>query len=489
MYLRRSWYQLQTVTRVHRIKAALLGLIAKFEKSLRNIVGRPRRMHLADGDNEFPPPGENTQSAMTELNDHDNQPKSKLKKRLSRKKIAGLGLLTAIFAASGAAYWWFFEHNRVSTDDAYARADSAQVSSRVSGTIQRVLVDNDDFVNAGQTLVELDPAVYTAAVQKAQARLAQAEADVGAKEASVSQTDLQTAAQIQAAEAALKAAYDKRLATKHQLSELDSKRAAALAEFTLAEKDFRRFEQLFRSGSVAAQRRDEARTKFKQTQADLDAVAAQISSENATLEGIQQEINVAEAQLKSARADLYKNDVLHYQLASLKAQRDEYQAELDTAKLSLSYCTIAAPIAGFVAQKSIQVGDRVQPGLALMAIVPLQQIYVEANFKETDLTDVRVGQPAVIEADIYPDYVYHGKVVGIRAGTGAAFSLLPPENATGNWIKIVQRVPVKIAFDAPPPPEYPLRVGLSLEVTVNTSDRSGSALRPEDAGATLKSEE
>jgi membrane fusion protein (multidrug efflux system) len=257
----------------------------------------------------------------------------------------------------------------------------------------------------------------------------------------------------------------------------------------LAEKDFKRFEQLFRSGSVAAQRRDEARTKFKQTQADLDAVAAQISSENATLEGIQQEINVAEAQLKSARADLYKNDVLHYQLASLRAQRDGYQAELDTAELDLSYCTVVAPIAGYVAQKSIQVGDRLQPGLALMAIVPLQEIYVEANFKETDLTDVRVGQPAVIEADIYPDYVYHGKVFGIRAGTGAAFSLLPPENATGNWIKIVQRVPVKIVLDAPPPPEYPLRVGLSLEVTMNTSDRSGRALRPENASATLKSEE
>jgi membrane fusion protein (multidrug efflux system) len=424
---------------------------------------------------------------MIQLNDRDDKSRSALKKRLGMKKIIGLGFLALLFAAAGSAYWLFFEYNRVSTDDAYARADSAQISSRVSGTIQRVLVDNDDFANVGQTLVELDPAVYITTVQKARARLLQAEADVGAKEASVSQTDLQTAAQIEAAEAALKAAYDKRLAAKHQLSELDSKRAAALAEFTLAEKDFKRFEQLFRSGSVAAERRDEARTKFKQTQAALDAVTAQIASENATLKGIEQEINVAEAQLKSARADLYKNDILHYQLASLKAQRDGYQAELDTAELDLSYCTIAAPIAGFVAQKSIQVGDRVQPGLALMAVVPLQQIYVEANFKETDLTDVRIGQPAVIEADIYPDYVYHGKVFGIRAGTGAAFSLLPPENATGNWIKIVQRVPVKIVFDAPPPPEYPLRVGLSLEVTVNTSDRSGKALRPEDASASPKS--
>jgi membrane fusion protein (multidrug efflux system) len=424
---------------------------------------------------------------MIQLNDRDDKPKSEFKKRLGRKKIVGLGLLALLLAAAGSAYWLFFEYNRVNTDDAYARADSAQISSRVSGTIKQVLVDNDDFVRVGQTLVELDPAVYKTAVQKAQALLAQAEADVGAREASVSQTDLQTTAQVEAAEAALKAANDKRLATRHQLSELDSNRAAALAEFRLAEKDFKRFEQLFHSGSVAAERRDEARTKFKQTQAALDAVTAQIASENATLKGIEQEINEAGAQLKSARADLYKNDILRYQLASLKAQRDGYQAELDTAELDLSYCTIAAPIAGFVAQKSIQVGDRVQPGLALMAIVPLQEIYVEANFKETELTHVRLGQPAVIQADIYPDYVYHGKVAGIRAGTGAAFSLLPPENATGNWIKIVQRVPVKIVFDAPPPPDYPLRVGLSLKVTVNTSDRSGKALRSEDASASPKS--
>jgi len=422
------------------------------------------------------------------LNDRKDEAKPEAKKRFGRKKIAGLVLLGVIVAAGGIIYWWLFKYNRISTDDAYAHADSAQVSSRVSGTIQRLLVDNDDFVSVGQTLVELDPAVYKTSVQQAQARLAQAEADVGAKEASVSQTDLQTAAQIEAAEAALKAAHDKRLATKHQLSELGSQRAAALAEFTLAEKDFKRFEQLFRSGSVAAEKRDEARTKFKQAQADLDAAAARISSENATLRSIKQEINEAEAQLKSARADLYKNDILHYQLASLKAQRDRYQAELKTAKLNLSYCTIAAPITGFVAQKSIQVGDRVQPGLALMAVVPLQEIYAEANFKETDLTHVRLGQPAVIQADIYPDHVYHGKVVGIRAGTGAAFSLLPPENATGNWIKVVQRVPVKIDFDPSPPPDYPLRVGLSLTVTINISDRSGRRLRPENTRVSLKSQ-
>jgi membrane fusion protein (multidrug efflux system) len=156
-------------------------------------------------------------------------------------------------AAAGAAYWWLFEYNRVSTEDAYAMADSAQISSRVSGTVSRVLVHNDYFVKPGRTLLELDPAVYQTAVQKAQAQLTQIQADVWALEASVSQTDLQTTAQVQAAEAALKAARDKRLATQHQLSKLDSQRVSARAEFKLAQKDFNRFEQLFKSGAVAAE--------------------------------------------------------------------------------------------------------------------------------------------------------------------------------------------------------------------------------------------
>jgi len=423
---------------------------------------------------------------VTELNNRDGEPRSESKKRFGKKKIVGLGLLIFIAAAAGAAYWRLFEYNRVSTEDAYAKADSAQISSRVPGTVLRVLVDNDYFVRAGQRLLELDPAVYETSVQKAQAQLDQAEADVRGLEASVFQTDLQTKAAVEAAQAALKGAHDTRQATQNQLSELASQRAGDLAEFKLAQKDYQRFEKLFKSGAVAAEQRDEARTKFKQTQAALDAVDARISSASASLEGTEQQITEAQANLKSARADLYKNDIQRSRLASLRAQRDVHRAELDAAALNLQYCTITAPINGYIAQKSIQDGDRIQPGQALMAVVPLQEIYVEANFKETDLTHVRIGQPAVIQADIYPDYQYLGKVAGIRAGTGAAFSLLPPENATGNWIKVVQRVPVKIMLDKPPPADHPLRVGLSLEVTIKTSDRSGKLLRSEDPSAASK---
>jgi membrane fusion protein (multidrug efflux system) len=160
------------------------------------------------------------------------------------------------------------------------------------------------------------------------------------------------------------------------------------------------------------------------------------------------------------------------------------EAAVHEAQLNLSYCTLVSPIDGMVSRKALEVGQRVQPGQPLMAVVPLDRVYIEANYKETQLNDVRVGQPAEIKADIYPGVVYRGKVDSLSAGTGAAFSLLPPENATGNWVKVVQRLPVKIILDEPPPADRPLRIGLSVEVTIDTRDRSGpllSSLRQEEA--------
>jgi membrane fusion protein (multidrug efflux system) len=169
-------------------------------------------------------------------------------------------------------------------------------------------------------------------------------------------------------------------------------------------------------------------------------------------------------------------DVQQHRVESLRAKRDKSMADLEAARLNLSYCRVVAPIDGYIAQRNIQVGDRVQSGQAMMAVVPLEKIYVEANFKETQLTNVRLGQSASIAADIYPGHTFSGKVAGIRAGTGAAFSLIPPENATGNWIKVVQRIPVRIELEQPPPRDRPLRVGASLDVTINVADRSGAYL-------------
>lgn len=385
-------------------------------------------------------------------------------------------LVVLILALAASLYWWFFLRNRVSTDDAYARADSAQISSRVPGTIVQVLVDNDYFVQTGQELLLLDPTDYRVAVDRAKAAMEQDEADLRAAEIQLPPVNVQTSSQVEASEAAMKAAQDAEQQARHNLDQLKSNRAAAAADFSQAERDFRRFEGLFKSGAGTERALEQAKTTFDRTKAQLNAVDAQIAATQASVSAATQQVSRARAQLQSVRSERSNVDVQQQKVESLRAKLNKSKAELEAANLNLSYCRIVAPIDGYIAQKSIQVGDRIQTGQALMAVVPLQKIYVEANFKETQLTHVRIGQPASIAADIYPGFEYKGRVTGIRAGTGAAFSLIPPENATGNWIKVVQRIPVRIELDPPPPSDHPLRVGASLDVTINTSNRNGPQL-------------
>lgn len=393
--------------------------------------------------------------------------------------IRWLVLITLGMVLTGALYWWHFMRNRVNTDNAYARADTAQISTRIAGTVLRVLVNNDYPVEAGQVLLELDPGDTQALLDKAEGALLQAEAEVRAMEVSIGATDLQTAAQVDAAQAALKAARDREQEVRHRLEELQNKRLAAIADLSQSERDFSRFDNLYRQGAGTERQQDQARTLLKKARAQSGAMDAEIAAAKASLAAVSQEVDRAKAQLQAAQSDRFNVEIQRHRLESLKGQRDKARAERETARLNLSYCTITAPISGFIAQKSIQVGDRIQPGQAVMAVVPLRDVYVEANFKETQLTHVRLGQPAVIKADVYPGRTYRGKVAGIRAGTGASFSLLPAENATGNWIKVVQRIPVRIILDEPPPPQYPLGIGYSLDVTVDTSDRTGQILMAE----------
>lgn len=400
-------------------------------------------------------------------------PKKNQNKNIKWSWLLGISLLGAILTVG---YWWFFMRNRVSTENAYVKADSAMVSSRIPGTIVELLVDNDDFAAEGTVLMRLDARDYQAEVDKKRAALDRTEADIKVAQVTIELTESHTQAQVDAAEAMVNAAQDREREARHRLEELQQNRAAAAAEHNQTKTDLDRYSNLLKTGAGSQQQRDKSNTAFKKASAQLEAVDAQIAAARSSLAAVLQDIDRSKAQLDSAQADRLQVSIEINKLAALKAKRLEMQAELQLAELNLSYCTIKAPISGYIAQRRIQLGDRVQPGQALLAVVPLQDIYVEANFKETELENVRLGQPAEIQADIYPGHTYHGKVVGIRAGTGAAFSLLPPENATGNWIKVVQRVPVKIKLDQPPPPEYPLRVGLSLDVTISTADKSGPKL-------------
>lgn len=406
-----------------------------------------------------------------------------------RKKPKALLIvsLLAIVAIAVTGYWLIFARNRVSTDNAYVMADSAAVSSRIPGTITKIFVENDDLVEAGDTLVTLDPSDIHAEVERCRAALSRIQAEIKISEVSIHLIDSETRAGVQASEALVLAAQEKEREMRHRLDELEQKRAAAEAELTRAQRDSERYANLYKEGAGSEQQRDRSSTAFKKAKADFVACDAQIAAAKASLAAALREVDRAKAQRDAAKANLLKVEIERNNLAALKAKLAETQAQLHAAELNLSYCTIKAPISGYIAQKRIQVGERVQPGQALFAIVPLEEVYVEANFKETQLENVRIGQPVQIKADIYPGQIFRGKVAGIRAGTGAAFSLLPAENATGNWIKVVQRIPVRIVLDASPPPEFPLRVGSSLAVTIFTGDTTGPMLRPVKAHSAVDS--
>jgi membrane fusion protein (multidrug efflux system) len=358
-------------------------------------------------------------------------------------------------------------------------ADSAAISSRIPGSISQVKVENDDLVSTGDILAELDPKDYQAVVDKSRAILTRIEQEIHASELSIRLTETQTNAQVRAGQALTHSDENKELEARHRLEELEQLRTAAQADFAHAEKDRQRYSNLYKEGAGSAQQADRTTTAYKKAKAQFEAMDAQIAAARASLAAVLQNTDRAKAQLDNALADRLRVDIERHKLAALKAKLAETRAELLTAELNLSYCTIRAPISGYIVRKRIQIGERVQPGQGLMAVVPLQEVYVEANFKETQLKDLRIGQPAAVESDIYPGHMFRGRVVGIRAGTGAAFSLLPPENATGNWIKVVQRVPVQIRLDGPPPSEYPLPIGSSLTVTVDTSEKSGPRLAKE----------
>ena len=345
--------------------------------------------------------------------------------------------------AAGAAIWllWYllFGRNHTSTDDAYVNAEVAQVTPLYSAAVTVVHVRDTDVVKPGDVLLELDPT-------NARIALAQAEADMAAAQRRFRQA--------LANGDALGAQVGARGA---DAARADAQLAAAQADLDKARLDLSRREALAASGGVSGEELSAARRGFASAQAGVAAARAALAE--------------AHAATRSAASQQAANDAL---VKGLTEATDPgvlvAKARLDMARLDLDRTVIRAAIAGVVTRRQVQVGQRVTIGSPVMTIVPTGTVYVEANFKERQLRRMKVGQPAEVVADIYGGSVtYHGKVAGLGGGTGSAMAILPAQNATGNWIKVVQRVPVRVELDPKELAEHPLRVGLSAEVTVDLS--------------------
>ncbi|GFM29404.1 HlyD family efflux transporter periplasmic adaptor subunit [Novosphingobium sp. PY1] len=360
--------------------------------------------------------------------------------KIKRKRLfAALACGIAIIGGGAYAYDTLVASKHAVTDNAYVGADVAQVTSQIAGPVSAVLVEDTQQVHRGDVLVRLDDTDARIAVARAEADLARAMRKVQG---------------IQATDTGLNAQISARAA---DAARADAEMAAAKASFDKAQIDLDRRQSLVASGAVSADEVTAVRNALNNAQAGLRAAQASRAQADAAREAAIGERNANRALIANVTVD-NNPEVL------------AARAELDQARVNLERTVIRAPIDGVVSKRQVQVGQRVQPGAMLMVVVPVQAAYVDANFKEVELAHVHPGQTAELTSDLYGEkVVYHGKVVGFSGGTGAAFAIVPAQNATGNWIKVVQRLPVRIKLDAKELAAHPLRVGLSMNVDVNVS--------------------
>jgi membrane fusion protein (multidrug efflux system) len=361
------------------------------------------------------------------------------RKKAARKRLfamLGLGLAAAVILYG--LYYFLVASHFVSTDDAYVGADVAQVTPLVSGPVKAVHVADTQAVKAGDVLVEIDPADANLAVARADAEYQRAVRTVNGDLA----TQDALAAQVGARGADI----------GHAKANVE----AAKAEVAKAKVDYDRRQALANSGAVSGEELTAARTALTNAQASEAGAEAALAQAIATQ--------------KAAESQLAAQQVMTQGTVDANPQVTAARAALNTAKLDLERTIIRAPIDGVVTRRQVQVGQRVQVGSPLMTLVPTAQVYVDANFKEAQLRKVQVGQCATLESDLYGGgVVYHGKVVGLSGGTGSAFALIPAQNATGNWIKVVQRLPVRIQLNPDDLARHPLRVGLSMKAKIDLS--------------------
>ena len=350
--------------------------------------------------------------------------------RARKRAFIVLGAVIVVGAVVWMASWLLVAKGYESTDDAYINSDLVQITSEVPGTVLSVRVDDTQSVERGTVLAELDPADAKVATAAAEAQLARAVRSVRGLFA--------------------------------QRDQLQAQIAQRQSDVRRAQDDVKRREGLLADGAVSGEELSHSRDALSGAQAALD--------------GARQALNATEAQIEGTTVETHPQVL-------------DAEAAVRNAALALHRTQLKAPVAGVIARRSVQIGQRVAAGSPLMGLVPLDDVWVDANFKEGQLRDIRVGQPVRLHADLYGRNIeFHGKIAGLSAGSGSAFALLPAQNASGNWIKIVQRVPVRIVIDPQDLKAHPLRVGLSMTVRVDVHDTSGSLMATQVRSAPLPSE-
>ena len=358
---------------------------------------------------------------------------------MRKKALTALASVVVVAGLGWAAYEFLVASHYESTDNAYVQGNVIQITPQIGGTVVGIMADDTDFVKAGQPLVQLDPADARVALDQAEAALAQA---------------VRQARTLYANNGSLRA----------QIALRDADVAKAQSDIARASDDLNRRQSLTGNGAVSKEELNHAQTQLANAKSALAAAQAGVV--------------VAREQLSSNQALTEGTSVEEHPGVQVAA------AKVREAFLATQRAALGAPVDGYVAKRTVQLGQRVAAGTPMMSIIALNQVWVDANFKEVQLRNIRIGQPVTLVADLYgKKVIYQGTVAGLGVGTGAAFSLLPAQNATGNWIKVVQRVPVRIALDPKQLTEHPLRVGLSMDAEIDVKNRDGKALAdaPRDA--------
>ena len=370
------------------------------------------------------------QASAGPANEPSNEP---VKDKLKRKKaLTALAAVVVVAGLGWSVYEYLVGSHYESTDNAYVQGNVIQITPQIGGTVMAIMADDTDFVKAGQPLVQLDPADAKVALEQAEAALAQAVRQV-------------------------RALYANNGTLSAQITLRDADVARAKSDSARANEDLNRRQALTGNGAVSKEELDHAQTQLANSKSALAAAQAGV---------------VAAREQLASNQSLTDGTSIEQHPSVLMAAAKVRETWLTTQRAAMP-----APVDGYVAKRTVQLGQRVAAGTPMMSIIPLKQVWVDANFKEVQLRNIRIGQPVKLVADIYGKKVqYTGTVAGLGAGTGAAFSLLPAQNATGNWIKVVQRVPVRIALDAKQIEANPLRVGLSMDAEVDIRNRDGKAL-------------